>query len=243
MGTTKIEWCDMVWNPVTGCDPVSEGCAHCWARRMAKRLQGRYGYPEAPDEFKVTLHRHKLDQPYHWRKSRRVFVVSMGDLFHDALPAHVVGWIFNVMRNTPRHTYMILTKRPERMQWFIRRYSCWGLDPWPLPNVWLMVTAENEPRWRERVAVLRQIPAAVRGVSCEPLLGEICFEDGDLTDIDWVIAGAETGPGARYMDPAWARSIRNQCKAAGVPFFFKRMSPGEETPADLMMREFPKEGE
>ncbi len=245
---TKIEWADASWSPVTGCDPddggQSEACANCYARRMAKRLAGRFGYPEAPDEFKVTLHPDRLAYASAWKKPRRIFVVSMGDLFHEDVPFRFIERVFIEMGYADWHTYMLLTKRPHRMLGYFEWLANLGhASRHPLPNVWLGVTAETEPRWRERVGILRQIPAAVRYISGEPLLSEILVGRGGLTDIDWVIVGAETGPGARYMDPAWARSIRDQCQAARVPFFFKRMSGGEETPADLMIREFPEEAQ
>ncbi len=171
MSDTKIEWATKVWNPVTGCTPISEGCANCYAVRMAKRLAGRYGYP-ADDPFKAgTLHEDKLQEPYHWKQPQKVFVCSMGDLFHDDVPFRVVrNVLFPMFGNGRRHTYMILTKRPERMLQCLYDNAP---DYWPLPNVWLGVTAENQRTADERIPILLNIPAAKRFVSVEPMLGPI----------------------------------------------------------------------
>ena len=232
---TKIEWADATWNPITGCSPVSEGCANCYAARMAKRLAGRCGY-DADDPFQVTIHRDRLDDPLRWRKARRVFVCSMGDLFHEDVPFHKISAVWDVMFDAPQHTYMILTKRPARAA----EFASWMDDVGrriDYPNVWLGVTAENQTMLDKRVPALFSIPAAVRFVSCEPLLGlvDLRFEAAwDLTDsgfahgpavinLDWVICGSESGPGARPMHSDWARALRDQCVAAGVPFFLKQM--------------------
>ena len=243
MGETRIEWADAVWNPVTGCTKVSEGCRNCYAERMANRLAGRCGYP-ADEPFRVTLHENRLDLPGSWRKPGRVFVNSMGDLFHENVPDHWIDKVFSVMSAFPRRTFMILTKRPQRaIRWFKhierddhRDGSVFHLGQgglivahreWPLPNVWIGVSVEDQATADERIPLLVGIPAAVRFVSSEPLLGpvdlsdELMFIDGLGYGIDWVIAGGETGPGARPMHPDWARSLRDKCQAAGVPFFFK----------------------
>jgi protein gp37 len=266
---TKIEWTDEVWNPTTGCndDVISPGCEHCYARRMANRLAGRYGYPRN-EPFRVTTHPDRLDQPLRWRKPRRVFVDSMGDLFHDDVPDDFIAAVFGVMAAASQHTFMVLTKRPERMAaWFkwlrvqedrtrdTSREPTWLLCKnyaetrlgaridhmpfWPLPNVMIGVTAEDQQRADERWQVLRQIPAAVHWLSCEPLLSDIWMNHWeDLPD--WIVAGAETGPGARPMGLEWARRLHAKCRAAGVPFFFKKASPGQETPPDLAIREWPE---
>ena len=218
---TKIEWASESWNPVTGCTPISEGCRYCYAKRMANRLRGRYGYPK-DDPFKVTIHPDRLDQPLKWRKPKRIFVVSMGDLFHEDVKYDWIRSILFTMYGGGRHhAYLILTKRPERMYDFFKHNMP---DYWPLSNVWLGVTCENQHAADERIPILLQIPATVRFVSCEPLLGEIDFshlpESG--AELDWVIVGGESGPGARPMHPDWARSVRDQCQSAGVPFFFKQ---------------------
>jgi len=250
------------WNPITGCSPVSEGCANCYARRMAKRLAGRFGYPEAPHEFDVMLHPDRLEEPLRWRKPRTVFVVSMGDLFHQQVSDSIINHVFHVMVNqAPQHTYIVLTKRAERMADFLQttRWLDRGLLEGPTKNVWLGVTVENQHWADERIPYLLATPAAVRFVSAEPMLGPVDpfdvdghiavqMEEANAREslypadvIDWVICGAETGPGARPMDLSWARDLRDQCKAAGVPFFFKRAGPGQETPADLLVRQWPKE--
>ena len=263
---TKIEWADEVWNPVTGCTPVSEGCAHCYAKRMASRLRGRYGYP-ADEPFRVTVHDDRMAQPISWRKHRRVFVCSMGDLFHQDVDAQTLGFVFAMMSLCRRHTFMVLTKRPGRMHEMINgRYLRieteiihrvnvlrHGLDApsemegWPLPNVWLGVTAENQTRADERIRVLLETPAARRFVSVEPMLGAVDLLDYmrgygrfySSTALDWVICGAETGPGARPMNLDWARDLRDQCVAARVPFFFKRDSDGNRELDGRMWEQYP----
>jgi protein gp37 len=231
VGKTKIEWTEYSWNPVTGCTPASEGCQNCYAKRMATRLKGRYGYPE-DEPFKVTLHPEKLKEPLKWKKPRRVFVCSMGDLFHEQVPDEYIAKVWEVMSNASQHTFLVLTKRPQRMKDFLARLG-WYIhdrDGYPmeavldeggkytLKNVWLGVTAENQQRADERIPILLQIPAAVRFVSIEPMLGPVVIPEEWP---DWVICGGETGPGARPIHPAWVRSLRDQCQAAGTPFFFK----------------------
>lgn len=255
---SKIEWLagGATWNPVTGCSKVSPACAHCYAERMARRLAGRCGYP-ADESFRVTLHPERLEEPLRWRKPRRVFVVSMGDLFHQNVPDEYIDRVFSVMWQAEQHTFLLLTKRPWRMREYIssrprdsmksdrvrikdelgwRNYSV----PWPLPNVWLGVTAEDQQRADERIPILLQTPAAaVRWVSCEPLLGPIQGV-GDTARIDWVVAGGETGPGARPMHPEWARSLRDQCRAARTAFFFKSWGdwlPTNQDPQHIHRRE------
>jgi protein gp37 len=210
---------------------------------MAQRLKGRAGYPQ-DEPFRVTFHPDRVETPLHWRKPKRVFVCSMGDLFHEDVPAEAYDRIFDVMQDTPRHTYQLLTKRPLRMATVLEHD--WGgllegLNELPT-NVWLGVTAENQEWADKRIPVLLEIPAAVRFVSLEPLLGPITLRRLDLGPelvlnaldgqsmhhlmngyglLDWVIVGGESGPGARPMHPQWVRNIRDQCVAAGVPFFFK----------------------
>lgn len=260
---TKIEWCDETWNPVTGCTKVSAGCKNCYAEGVADRFWGdrKFTY--------VQTHADRLDQPLRWRRPRRVFVNSMSDLFHDAVPSNFIGRVFGVMAMAKQHTFQVLTKRPERMRdlladgvvgplkgeaeqysWEIAckagyglRASSWRLK-WPLPNVWLGVSVEDQRAADERIPLLLQTPAAVRFLSCEPLLGPVdlhqianhdglhasalqeqhddCFYQFD-NRIDWVIAGGESGPGARPCDVAWIRSLVQQCKAAAVPCFVKQL--------------------
>ena len=263
MGITKIEWAEKTWNPITGCTKVSEGCRNCYAERMSKRLAGRYGYPK-DDPFRVTFHPDRLDQPLHWKKPSTIFVCSMGDLFHQAVCFQQIAAVFGIMAATPRHTYVLLTKRPYEMrQWFERMTDyelgdceiprCWAYSmsegriqdfdvwpgthraEWPLPNVYLGVTVENQQAADERIPTLLQIPAAGHWLSIEPMLSAIELgllgtapktwgygykPVGDL--ISGVILGGESGPGARPMHPDWARGVRYQCEAAGVPFMFKQ---------------------
>ena len=245
---TKIEWCDESWNPLTGCSQISEGCRNCYAERMSKRLKGRFGYPEK-NPFRVTRHPDKFIQPVRWKKSRRIFVCSMGDLFHRGVGYDDRVIVWNVMERTPQHTYLILTKRPARMVSFlndIKRYV--PFDRWPLPNVHLGVSVENQAAADERIPDLMKCPAAVRFVSCEPLLGRVDLWDKvipsmvqgvDVPPIDGVIVGGETGPWARYMNPDWARYLRDQCVKARVPFFLKQMHGKLPIPKDLLIRELP----
>ena len=229
MATTKIEWADAVWNPITGCTTISEACDHCYAKRMANRLRGRYGYP-AHWPFRVTFHPYRLSDPLKLKKSRRIFVCSMGDLFHEDVKKDWIDAVWSTMAEARQHTFQVLTKRPERMREYIldRKRRGWKPD---CNNIWLGVTAENQTRADERVPILLQIPAAVRFVSVEPMLGHINLQSflaaNELHEIDggpridWVICGGETGPGARPVHPDWVRSLRDQCTSAGVPFFFK----------------------
>jgi len=236
MTTTKIEWADATWSPVTGCTPISEGCQHCYAKRMAKRLAGRFGYP-LHGGFEVSIHEDRLGVPARWKKPRRIFCVSMGDLFHDDAPHWFILKVIYEMRRVPRHTYMILTKRPERMRAFFEQYYP---DGKPLPNLWLGVTAENQARADERIPILLQIPAEKRFVSIEPMLGRMGLGrhfphiHGKRDDQFWVIIGQETGPGARSAKAEWFNSIIGQCRDAGVPVFVKKAPEGVE-----IIREFP----
>ncbi|QQE79511.1 DUF5131 family protein [Alicyclobacillus sp. SO9] len=323
--TTKIEWTEETWNPVTGCSKVSAGCTHCYAETLDRRFAKKDGHPFRPWNsanmaHNVRLHPERIDAPLHWRKPRRVFVNSMSDLFHEKVPFEFLDEVFAVMLacavlESRTHTFQVLTKRPARMMEYLTHRSpsemikAWayagdGLihltdgdvlfsdavytetvhdwdafghnsnnSPaksfgytkklWPLPNVWLGVSVENQQAADERIPMLLQTPAAVRFLSCEPLLGPIdlnCITlGGEITgngkrkivwdalngwehqfstertseipnlssskshpDVDWVIAGGESGPGARLMHPEWVRSLRDQCMQADVPFFFKQ---------------------
>ncbi len=239
---TKIEWTDETWNPVTGCTKISTGCKNCYAERMAKRLAGRFGYPEAPHQFDVTLHFDRLGDPLKWRKKpRMVFVCSMGDLFHPKVPDDFIMRVFRIMgrSNANRNIFQILTKRPERMRDWVNEYVVdYDNRPAPFKNIWLGVTAENQETADLRIPTLLDTPAAVRFVSAEPLLGPINL-DNWAKIVDWVIVGGESGNGFREMDPEWARSIKRQCAEANVPFFMKQMSGRLMIPEDLMVREFP----
>jgi protein gp37 len=238
---TRIEWTASSWNVVTGCTKVSSGCAHCYAERMAKRLAGRAGYPAA-NPFTVTLHPEHLDDPLHWRKPRKVFVVSMGDLFHAAVPEMFIFDVWKVMERCPQHTFQVLTKRPERMAMLTNARRGGEIMLPLLPNVWAMTSVEDQATADARIPHLMRCRTAVRGVSYEPALGGVDFapwldaqpvsQRGHgilrvgrrLVDpsLDWLIAGGESGPKARPAHPQWFRDVRDQCAAAGVPFFFKQ---------------------
>jgi len=211
MSLTTIEWTEVTWNPVTGCSKISPGCLHCYAERMAKRLQAM-GVPNYRYGFAVRTHENMLRAPYQWRQPRMVFVNSMGDLFHEEVPVDFIQRVFDVMRDTPRHTYQVLTKRADRLAEVAPALE------WP-PNVWMGVTVEDNERLF-RIDRLRTVPACVRFVSIEPLLGPL--PDLELTGIDWVIVGGESGPGARPMRAEWVIDIRDRCIERGVPFFFKQ---------------------
>ena len=213
---SAIEWTEATWNPVTGCTQVSPGCAHCYAKRFAERFRGVPGHPYERG-FEVMERPERLEQPLRWKRPRTIFVNSMSDLFHEEVARDFAAAVFAVMEQAGWHTFQVLTKRPDRAAALAPSL------PWP-PNVWLGVSVENQ-RWTTRIEALRAIPAAVRFLSCEPLLGPL---DLDLEGIGWVIAGGESGPRARPMDIAWARSVRDQCLASGVPFFFKQW--GEHGP-------------
>lgn len=211
MSNTTIEWTEATWNPVTGCSKVSPGCLHCYAERMARRLQAM-GQPNYRDGFAVRTHERTLALPRSWSRSRMVFVNSMGDIFHEEVPFAFVEQVFEVMRSTPRHTYQLLTKRADRLAELAPK-----LD-WPA-NVWMGVTVEDNERLA-RVDRLREVPSIVRFLSIEPLLGPL--PGLNLLGIDWVIVGGESGPGARPLEHGWVTDIRDTCLESSVPFFFKQ---------------------
>jgi protein gp37 len=288
MAATSIQWCDVVWNPTTGCRKVSPGCKHCYAEGVADRFWATQ-YPPVPARHAcahpletrprrftdVQVHPDRLDQPLRWREPRRVFVNSMSDLFHEDIPDGFIADVFGVMAAAPQHTFQVLTKRPERMRemlsafWFemgvAEGLAAWVedgkvADPgvgWPLPNTWLGVSVEDQERADERIPLLLETPAAVRFLSCEPLLGPVDLGNyltaAPISDklwcptarrqvdvigsarctcttghqrgqrISWVIVGGESGPKARPMDLAWARSLVEQGRAAAVPVFVKQL--------------------
>jgi len=234
--STGIEWTDETWNPTTGCTKVSEGCDHCYA----ERITNRFGGPGAFDT--VVLHPDRLDKPLHWRKPRMVFVDSMSDLFHDDVPDYFIVNVFLAMAMSPEHTFQVLTKRPGRMASLLARWEGGKFDQLVgLPNVWLGTSVENQ-KWADvRIPKLLETPAAVRFVSAEPLLGPVDVRawfpwqtrayEGTIP-LDWVIVGGESGPDARPMHPDWARSLRDQCQAAGVPYFFKQWGEWAEAGPD-----------
>src|SRR5438067_775771 len=208
---SNIEWTEATWNPVTGCSKISAGCKNCYAERLAFRLHAM-GNPRYGNGFKVTLHHDLLDLPKHWREPRLIFVNSMSDLFHEEVPLKFIQQSFATMRRCPQHTFQILTKRSGRL-----RKIASELD-WPA-NVWMGVSVEDA-RVLSRVDDLRRVPAAIRFLSCEPLIGSLAGID--LTDIHWVIVGGESGFGARPMKIEWVREIYSACRKKKVPFFFKQ---------------------
>jgi len=244
MGKTSIEWCDTVWNPTTGCTKVGAGCKNCYAERMASRFWGERKFTD------VRCHRERLDAPLHWRKPRRVFVDSMSDLFHKDVPFEFVAKVFGTMALCFENIFMILTKRPERMRDFSCNYlpnlALWSkINEKSLRNVWLGVSAERQEEFNERTYFLDLVPATIRFASIEPMLGEIRLGRARL---DWIICGCESGPGARPMFHDWARSLRDQCQEAGVPFFLKQMMiDGKlvKMPAldGVVWNQFPKTGD
>ena len=208
---SQIEWTESTWNPVTGCTKISSGCAHCYAERMARRLKAM-GQPNYRNGFRVTVHEHALELPLSWKRPQVILVNSMSDLFHEDVPVDFILRLFEVMQQSDWHVYQVLTKRSGRLAELAR------LLPWP-GNVWMGVTMESA-EYVDRIDDLRAVPAAVRFLSLEPLLSPL--PGLDLEGIDWVIVGGESGPGARPMAEAWALDIRDQCRRAGVPFFFKQ---------------------
>jgi len=225
MAESSIEWTEVTWNPTTGCDRTSPGCDNCYAQTLAKRLKamGQAKYQRDGDPrtsgpgFGLTLHEDVISHPYRWRNPRTVFVNSMSDLFHDDVPVEFIQRVFDVMVDTPHHTYQVLTKRSKRLARIAERL------PWP-DNVWMGVSVESQ-RYAFRADHLRAVPAAVRFLSVEPLLGPV---DVELDGIDWVIAGGESGHRARPVEPSWIESIRDQCDSTSTAFFFKQW--GGRTP-------------
>jgi protein gp37 len=213
---SAIEWTDATWNPVRGCTKVSPGCAHCYAETFAERWRGIPGHPYEQG-FDLRLVEDTLGAPLVWTRSHKIFVNSMSDLFHENVPEDFIARVFGVMELADWHVYQVLTKRAERMQDVMHRRLRHVAS---LNHVWLGVSVENRKAGVPRIDELRNTPAALRFLSIEPLLEDIGVVD--LDGINWVIVGGESGPGARDMRPEWVISIREQCKAAGVPFFFKQ---------------------
>jgi protein gp37 len=264
MAETRIEWTDATWNPTTGCNKISAGCKNCYAKRDWARLSKNPATVYFGREFEdVRMHPERLETPLRWTKPRRIFVNSMSDLFHEAVPFTFIDKVFAVMALTPRHTYQVLTKRADRMRQYFERDDLgvtlrnlhastpgWARNgansnrvTLPLRNVWLGVSVENQDQADKRIPELFKIPARIRFLSCEPLLGPVDipraamwhFEDCACLDcfdrrmrkeeqpgIDWVIVGGESGPKARPMHPEWARSLRDQCQEMGAAYFFKQ---------------------
>ncbi len=239
MAETKIEWANKVWNPTTGCTKISSGCERCYAERMSKRLAGRFGYPEN-DPFCPTVHPSCLGQPLDWKKPCRVFVSSMGDLFHEAIPDFVVNNVFFTMSLCKQHRFLLLTKRPERMRTYISNAHGYlvsrdiDTDEF-FGNIGIGVSIENQGMVGRRIPSLLGTPGILHFISCEPLLGEINLEHylwkrnsylGSVQHpnrrIRWVIVGCESGPGARPMKESWVRKIVKQCKENDVAVFYKQ---------------------
>jgi protein gp37 len=214
---SAIEWTEATWNPVTGCDEVSPGCAHCYAKTFAERWRGVAGHPYEQG-FDLRLWPERLDRPLQWRRPRMIFVNSMSDLFHERVPLDFIQRVFETMTAAEQHTFQILTKRHGRLAELAPEID------WP-PNVWMGVSIENR-RFVERADYLRQVDARVRFISAEPLLGPL--EGLDLEGIDWLIAGGESGPGHRPVKEEWLIGLRDQCVAEDVAFFFKQW--GGQTP-------------
>lgn len=254
--TTGIEWTDETWNPVTGCTKVSPGCKNCYAKslhdmRHLAHKAGKHVPRQYATPFETVLcHPERLSIPIKWKKPKRIFVNSMSDLFHEDVPFEFISSVFEVMARTPQHVYQVLTKRPVQMLNFFMRVSLVNapdglyessIGRWPLTNVWLGVSVEDQKQADARIPLLLQTPAAVRFLSCEPLLESIdlqyaAFNGADslqsIEGIHWVIAGGESGTHARPSHPDWFRSLRDQCAVADVPFFFKQWGewlPYEET--------------
>ncbi len=206
-----IEWTESTWNPVTGCTKVSPGCKHCYAERMAERLQAM-GQGNYRNGFRLTLQPHMLELPLRWKKPQTIFVNSMSDLFHTDVPLDYIQRVFDVMRRAHWHRFQVLTKRADRLA------DLSGDLNWA-PNLWMGVSVESD-KYCGRIDDLRNTPALTKFLSLEPLLGPL--HDLDLRDIQWVIVGGESGPNARPMDPAWATDLRDQCQRTKVPFFFKQ---------------------
>jgi protein gp37 len=260
---SHIEWTDASWNPVTGCSHVSEGCRNCYAEALSLRFnrsQHPWTAPYAAEH--VVLHPERLSQPLKWKEPRRIFVNSMSDLFHEQVPFDYVARVWDTMWRAPQHTFQILTKRPERMRefatkWYSERSGLSIRQADFYPHVWLGVSVEDQRAADERIPLLLATPAAVRFLSCEPLLGPVEFSDVTrrsdaveqlgkqaLNGIHWVIAGGESGPKHRTCELDWLRGLRDQCRVVGVPFFLKQLGglrPGGDAVLDgQTWRQFPE---
>lgn len=218
---SKIEWTDITWNPVTGCDKVSEGCRNCYAERMAKRLAAMPNPGAWRHGFQVATHWDILGKPYKWKKPRRIFVCSMADPFHIDVPTYFIRQVFDVMEKNPQHTFQVLTKRASRLR------ALSGSLPWP-DNIWAGVSIEDDSQI-DRVECLEMVPAKVRFLSCEPLLGPLgkliwhrTYSRPIIEKMQWVIVGGESGPNWRPMQLDWVRAIRDKCVNCNIPFFFKQ---------------------
>ncbi|MGH6899840.1 MAG: DUF5131 family protein [Geminicoccaceae bacterium] len=213
--STTIEWTDATWNPVTGCTKISAGCDHCYAQRFSERFRGTSGHPYQMG-FDLTLRPERLEQPLRWQSPRMIFVNSMSDLFHKEIPPEFIARVCKIMERAHWHIFQVLTKRSSLMRDFLRQRYPSSHGP---RHMWFGVSVEDGSK-KSRIQHLRQAPAGVRFLSIEPLIGPV--GELDLTGIDWVIVGGESGPGARSMNPEWVREVRDQCLGTGVAFFFKQ---------------------
>ena len=212
---SSIEWTEATWNPVTGCTKISPGCQHCYAETFAERWRGVPGHPYEQG-FDLKLWSDRLETPLRWKKPRLVFVNSMSDLFHERVPDEFIAEVFRVMARASWHTFQVLTKRASRMAEWHRDHSDYRM----IPNIWLGVSVEDRRFGLPRIPLLRRVESAIRFLSVEPLLEDL--GPVNLAGIDWVIVGGESGPGARPMEKPWVVSLRDQCRKAGIPFFFKQ---------------------
>lgn len=211
MSSSKIEWTETTWNPTTGCTKISSGCANCYAEKMAVRLKAM-GTPKYTNGFKVTLHEDCLSEPYSWKKPKVIFVNSMSDLFHEDIPFEFIEKVFKVMNENPQHIFQVLTKRAELVLEYSPKLN------WT-SNIWMGVTVEDSMA-KSRIEYLKQTSAAIKFLSCEPLISDL--GKLDLENINWVIVGGESGPKSRPIKEDWVLDIFNQCKSADIPFFFKQ---------------------
>ena len=259
---TKIQWADATWNIITGCSLVSPGCTNCYAMRLAggrlKNHPSRAGLTRSGPNGPVwnghlRFNEQWLHQPLTWRRPRRIFVCAHGDLFHEDVQTGWLNRIFSIIALCPQHQFLILTKRADRMRGYAKDflYELRVWREWPMQNVWLGVSVEDQIRAAERIPLLLTTPAAVRWISAEPLLGPVSLEPqrvpydlGQLPDydLDWVVVGGESGPQARDMDVAWARSLREECRDLNIAFFMKQMARRAPIPPDLRIREWPDTG-
>jgi len=232
---STIEWTESTWNPVTGCTKISPGCKHCYAERLAKRLNAM-GVANYKNGFEVTLQEHMLEKPLTWKKPRKVFVNSMSDLFHDDVPVDYIARVFDVMNHSGRHQFQVLTKRAKRL-FEVHSKLVWT------PNIWMGVSVENND-YVNRIDLLREIPAGLKFISFEPLIGGV--PDADLSGIDWAIVGGESGPGSRPLEEAWALDIQRKCEKEKTAFFFKQWGGVNKKKTGRLLKgrtwdEYPKE--
>lgn len=231
MSNSKIEWTEQTWNPITGCTKVSAGCKNCYAEVIAKRFWKDRNFTD------IQLHEDRLKQPLHWKRPRMVFVNSMSDLFHEKVDYKNIAKIFEMMRLTPKHTYQILTKRPENALRFFKWWFVFDETSQVTDNIWLGISVENQQMADERLAPFSQFPSKIKFVSYEPALSEVNWSRYEF--IDWIIAGGESGAMKRPNDIDWFRKTRDWAKENNIAFFMKQIDKVQEIPEDLMIREYP----